>query len=325
VYIVHRLRQSLSYRSRGLQLQFLKKRAETIRRKAEASLRSTQLRVSENFTFTIACLVGKKQFIDLLFTLLSFERSVGCLGNLTILSDGSLDEQDVYFLSKWHENCKVFLKFEDLCDYYHYKPHPTLVSFYNAHYLAPKLFLLNVVQSQSDCLLLDSDVVFFENPLATASGLVHALKSKICVCLEDEWESYDPAVIEYGMSRGANISTKVNTGLVYVPKTALNSIDWSQHIPSSSLENPHIFTEQSSIAASLETVGYSFLPKDKFVVSLRGTGFPRGDYAPFCDIEELYESLVCRHFVTPVRHLMWLKAFPLLKDKLALSQEGSFL
>lgn len=325
MYLVHRLRQSLSYRSRGLHLQFLKKRAEIIRHQAEACLRSNQLRSSSNFTFTIACLVGKKQFVDLLFALLSFERSVGCIGDLTILSDGSLDEQDVYFLSKWHKNCKVFLKFEDLCDYYHYKPHPTLVRFYNAHYLAPKLFLLNVVQSQSDCLLLDSDVVFFENPLATDSGLVHAFKSKTSVCLEDELESYDPAVIEYGTRRGVRISTKVNTGLVYVPKTALNSIDWSQYIPSSSLSKPHIFTEQSSIAASLETIGYSFLPKDKFVVSLRGTGFPRDDYPPFCDIEDSYETLVCRHFVTPVRHLMWLKAFPLLKDKLALSLEGSFL
>jgi len=314
--LFNRLKQSLFFRQRGLRFQVLKKYSGYIRHSAEGLLRNSHLRIQDSSDFTIACLVGKKQLTDLLFTLISFERATGSIGNLTVLSDGSLDNNDVKFLSKWHRNCRVFLDPVDLCQFYRFEPHLTLAEFYKAHYLAPKIFLLNAVQSQDNCILLDSDVIFFRNPFESNSSLVKLMKERKCFCLEDEWESDDPRIISEGQKNGLTISKRINTGLVYVYKSAFDSIDWRKHIPSACISEPHVFTEQSLIAAGLEVAGYSFLPKSEFLVSLKGVAFPKEDHPPFKDIDEPYENLFCRHFVSPVRYLMWLKAFPLLKDKL---------
>ncbi|MDY6937096.1 MAG: hypothetical protein SWY16_05450 [Cyanobacteriota bacterium] len=264
--------------------------------------------------------MGKRQLVDLLFTLLSFERAVGSIGHLTVLSDGSLDAKDVEFFQQWHEKSQVFLNPEELCQAYHYSLDKTLLRFSTSYYLAPKVLLANVVQSRSNCLLLDSDMIFFQNPLTQNGELSKAIESERSTCLEDEVESFDPDIWRCETSKNRSFSKKVNSGLVYVPHGAFDRIDWQDRIPEKSIENPHIFAEQSVIAAGLEAVTYSFLPRSKFLVSLRGTGFPKGDYLPFCDIETSYRALVCRHFVTPVRYLMWLKAFPLLKNDLKLAR-----
>jgi len=275
-----------------------------------------KIRTSEDIPFTIATLVGKKQLPDLLFALLSLKMATGRVSSLVIISDGSLERQDIDFLEQWYENCKVFQTLDQLCQYYDYMPQPILSEFYYSYFAAPKLFLLNVVQSVSNCLLLDSDVIFFNNPLARDSALTDCINQQICCTLEDEVESCDPTIIEYGRINGVKISKQVNSGLVYVPQGALNQVDWKQCIPKESLNDINIFAEQSALAAGLTVVGYRFLPKEQFVVALRGSAFPYGDYAPFHDIQQPYESLVCRHFVTPIRYLMWLKAFPKLKASL---------
>jgi hypothetical protein len=312
VTLVKRIRNSLSFRWRGFLRSLLNMQTARVRHQALPLLRSVKLRTSDDFPFTIATLVGKKQLPDLLLTLASYERAVGTIGNLTVLSDGSLDRQDADFLSSWCDRCQVFLDFDSFCEFHNYKPHPTLLKFYKAHFLAPKVIILDAVAAIANCLLLDSDVVFFQNPLAT---LLQCVKSQTCACFEDEIESFDRKVIDYAQANGVTVSGKVNTGLVYVPKGKLQGLDWSKIISTDSLSVPHVFTEQTAIAVALETVGYRFFPRDKFVVALRGAAFPYGDYAPFHDIDQPYESLVCRHFVTPIRYLMWLNALPKLKDK----------
>jgi hypothetical protein len=300
-------------------LKSLQKDANKIRFNAATSLRSSALNVADSFPFVISCLVGKKYLIDLLFALLSFERSVGGIGKLSILSDGTLTPEDVDFFSSWHSNCNVFLNIDELCEYYNYNPSSILLDFLDSGYFgAAKFFLLNAVQSRANCLLLDSDMVFFQNPLAKTSQLRHCILRETCASLEDDLESFDPAVIEYGEEKGTYVSKRVNVGLVYVPKSTFDFMNWSQHIPQRSIEKPHIFTEQSAVAAGLESVGYSLLSKSQYVVSSQGAVFPdpKSGYSPFSDIKEPYEGLVCRHFITPVRHLMWLKAFPILRDRL---------
>jgi hypothetical protein len=311
--LIKRISNSLSFRGRGFLRSLLNMRTGRVRDRAMPLLRSIQLKTSADFPFTLATLVGKKQLPDLLFALVSYERAVGSIGNLTVLSDGSLDPSDAEFLSKWHDRCQVFLDFPSFCDYHHYKPHLTLSQFYKAHYLAPKVIILDAVQSVTNCLLIDSDVVFFQNPLETLRQCVEAHE---CTCFEDEVESFDQNVIEFAQTNGIAAIGKINTGLVYAPQGSLNGLDWSKIISPKSLANPHVFTEQTSIAVALETVGYRFFPKAEFVVALRGAAFPYGDYKPFHDIQQPYESLVCRHFVTPIRYLMWLKAFPKLKASL---------
>lgn len=316
--IFDRISKSASYRIRGFKLKSLQKDADRIRRQAENSLRKTTLELSNDIRFTIACLVGKKYLTDLLFTLLSFEKSVGHIGHLSVLSDGTLTAEDADFLTSWHGNCNVFLNPYSLCEHYDYNPPSLLLNFFNSGYFgAAKFLLLNAVQSRANCLLLDSDVIFFQNPLAEKSQLrAHILEGK-CLSLEDDLESFDPTIVNYGKQHGKYISKRVNVGLVYIPKATFNSTDWSELIPQISVKEPHIFAEQSAVAAGLESVGFSFLDKSQYVVSSRGAVFPHPEsgYVPFVDIEEPYESLVCRHFITPVRHLMWLKAFPMFWDR----------
>lgn len=316
--LINRLKTSFSFRKRGLKHKILTIQSHKVRDKAEKLLRSSELRLSKSIPFTIACLIGKRQLVDLLFSLLSFERSVKSIGKLTILSDGSLDSQDVQFFQKWHKNSQVFLSIDELCEAYQHPITENLSRFYRSYCLALKLLLINAVQSQSSCLLLDSDVIFFQNPLNPSSEISHAISNQIPVCLEDEIESFDPDIWDNEISKNRIFSKKVNSGLVYLPKGSFDKIDWEDRIPEIAIQKPNIFAEQSIISSGLEQIQYSFLPKSKYLVSLQGTGFPKGNYPPFNDIDISYESLVCRHFITPVRYLMWLKAFPLLENKLKL-------
>lgn len=314
-----RVRNSISYRVRGIGLNSLQKSANKIRFRSEAALRSTTLSISDDSPFVISCLVGKRYLIDLLFALLSFERVVGSIGELSVLSDGTLTIEDTDFLYKWHGKCNVFLNADELCRYYNYNPPQILLDFFASGYFgAAKFLLLNAVQSKANCLLLDSDIVFFQNPLMEKSQLSEYIHNKRCASLEDDLESFDPAVIDYGEVNGIHVPKRVNVGLVYVPQSTFDSTDWSKLVPQVSIEKPHIFTEQSAVAAGLELAGFSFLDKSKYVVSSRGAVFPHPEsgYPPFIDIDAPYENLICRHFITPVRHLMWLNAFPALQSKL---------
>lgn len=320
--MLNRIALSFKYRWRGVRLGRLRRQATRVRAGAVSLLRRHRLRVLEQCPFTVATLAGKKSLEDLLLALTSLERVLSGLGPVVILSDGTLDEADAAFLSRWCPSSIIVRDKHHLVEVVECTPPEALMQFADTCVFGPKLLLGVAVQSRRNCLLMDSDVLFFQDPLRPNEALARALASARPYCMQDELESCDPAVIEHARKRGLEPSRAVNAGLMYLPKGCLDATEWDLVIPEITYRHPTIFSEQSIYAVALTQAGYNLLPPDEYVLTLEGAAFPPEGavYRPFSDAVA-HERIVCRHFVTPVRHLMWLTAFPLLAKRWHLGAE----
>jgi hypothetical protein len=269
-------------------------------------------------TFTITTILGHKYVRDLIFMLASFAAATGPapLGPLLILSDGSLTPNDETLLRTWHPGTHIVHSLDELSEYTGCKFPPTIVTLASKIIWGKKLLLLIAAQHAADTLVLDSDIVFFADPLGPDSALSHHIAAGSPTCMLDCWDSSDPRVLALAAARGVRASDRVNDGLVYLPRNIFAQTDWERILPPHLAEDPYKYSHMACLAVALEEIGYTFLPRDTFFLTAEGGGFPGGDLPVFRDTDVPYDQLICRHFVTPIRHLMWLKAYPLIAHRL---------
>lgn len=143
-------------------------------------------------------------------------------------------------------------------------------------------------------ILLDSDVLFFQNP-SHLTRLAQDKDQKIHL-LRDYQDSYsidsDAAQIQLGIKLPATI----NTGLAFIPKASINfkfaeTIFQKKVIPL----NRDGFAEQTILALLASLSGFEYLPEDYKVVT--GPSISRSD--------------TFRHYVGPVKRLFFDEGVPL--------------
>jgi len=308
--------KALQFRLRGLRLWFQAHRIKRIKHQAILLLENTSLEFNAQIPFGLACLVGQNQYIDLLFSLKSLERVSNGLGNIYILSDGSLNEHQIQFLKNWHPNLKVYTNADTLSEELKIELPPILSQFYQSNCpVAPKLILGYLIQQIDNCLLMDSDIVWFNNPMKDVV-FQNSIQQKLPFCMKDEQESYDHEIETFAAENGLHSKRFVNSGIVYLPNKILNGIDWTKILPNKPSLSYGFFAEQTAFSVVLNQLGFNFLPEKTYLVSLAGSAFPPDARQPFKDIPNHYTDLICRHFVSPVRNLMWLKAYRQLSKQI---------
>jgi hypothetical protein len=161
---------------------------------------------------------------------------------------------------------------------------------------------------RSDVLYSDSDVLGFAPPIE----LEEAINEIRPTYLGQSKPSYDQASLAKIRSEGLEPpKSPLNAGFVFSPKGGLKGELANRLVPNpedmDSSSPTWWWIEQTILSALFGNMGARVLPLDRYVVSLKRQ-------LPFeQDVD--YSRICARHFVSPVRHLMYKKGIPMLLEK----------
>jgi hypothetical protein len=185
------------------------------------------------------------------------------------------------------------------------KEFPRLGRFADSHPMGRKLACLVAFNQQSDVLYSDSDVLAFASP----NELEEAITEIRPTYLGQSEASYDQATLAKIRSEGLKPpQPPLNAGFVFSPKGGLRGELANRLVPNPEEMDTSSPTwwwiEQTILSALFGDIGARVLPLDRYVVSLKRQ-------LPFEDDVD-YSKICARHFVSPVRHLMYKKGIPML-------------
>lgn len=189
---------------------------------------------------------------------------------------------------------------------------PALESFLQQHPLGKKLGLLLALSQQSSFLYCDHDVQAFNSP----DEILELIEKGTPFYLEEEYRSHlDAVIVERAESLGLGYISRLNSGLLYVPKGAI-SVDLAVQLlagwrpPMTSW-----YTEQAVISILMCQARASPLPGNRYVVSNRRQFYWEKDVD--------YSAIAARHFTGTVRHVMYGKGMPELLRQARCLLEGA--
>lgn len=229
-----------------------------------------------------------KDWLNLIWTLKTFYYYSNRHYALCIHDDGTLTEENRETLQYHFPNARIIDRpsadtrvLEELKDY------PHCLEFRKTNHLAPKVFDFASYLESNRMLLLDSDILFFQEPtvllerIEDPNYLLNTVNSDVesayTVDPKEVKEKYNFEVIE-----------RFNSGLGLIHKASIN-FAWIEEF----LTLPNIIghfwrIEQTLYALSSSKYGVELLP-DEYTVRL----------------EENVQGLPSRHYVGEIRHLMY--------------------
>ena len=179
---------------------------------------------------------------------------------------------------------------------------PALAGLARTHPLGRKLAGLLHFQAAGDVLYADSDVLLF-GPAPELESAIRAggppLYNQDVGVLHSDAE-----VLAYASAIGAPPpAANLNSGLLFLPRGCLD-IDLAERLLAGLKGAGNWFIEQTIVALLMAAAGAQPLPTDRYVVSTRGQFFSE-PHVP-------ESAITARHYTSPVRHLMYGRAMPLL-------------
>lgn len=180
-------------------------------------------------------------------------------------------------------------------------PEGNVRRFAGEHPLGRKLGVILALCRESGLIYADADVLAF-GPLRELSG-----SPERPLYLQDiAGVQRDAGAAARLAELGLGYTETLNTGFLRVPAGGLD-LDLAERILDYDTRAGGWFVETTVLAALLHAAGGEPLPKERYVVSVRRQFAGEADHD--------YGALALRHFVTPVRHLMYGRGMPFLRDK----------
>jgi hypothetical protein len=190
---------------------------------------------------------------------------------------------------------------------------PTVAAYGRAHPMGLKLAAVLALHRQGHLLYSDADVLAF-SALAEIDAAIAAGGPPLhlqCVAAT----SSDPVVAARVRERGRTGCASMNAGFVFVPRGALALDEAEDLLRGLDFNALGWFAETTVFSALMHRAGAQPLPRARYVVS------PRRQFYFEEDLD--YATLTLRHFVTPVRPLMYARALPLLWKRWTAAAAGS--
>jgi hypothetical protein len=187
---------------------------------------------------------------------------------------------------------------------------PNVAALGKHHPLGRKLAAILLLQRQHSLIYSDSDVLCFgDMPEVCKSVEQHG---PALYLQEASGLNADPAVLRRASSLDMEAAENLNSGFLYIPQ---NSLDFqTAEMLLADQQRDHElswFVEQTIIAVLMRQAKAQPLPLSKYLVSSHRQWY----FEPDVD----YTQIALRHFVTPVRHIMYLKGLPYLHRRYAMS------
>jgi len=177
---------------------------------------------------------------------------------------------------------------------------PALATFFEQHPLGKKLGLVLALSQRGVLLFCDYDVLAFREPVELFE---YGARGNAAYMREERAASVDQAIVDRSRQLGLEYDARFNSGLLYVPKGAL-AIDQAAQLLADWRPPVHWFTEQTVLNALMQHAHAQPLPQERYVVSARRQFY--------WETDEDYGKIVARHFVSPVRHVMYRYGIPLI-------------
>lgn len=244
----------------------------------------------------VAVLCGPGQFLEGLWSLWSWMRQLSSLAGAVLLFDGRTTPEQRGLFQKLFPNgrlldLKEFLESRSLPDY--------LQRFVAGNWTAKKLAAVYELQKDFSVLYSDSDVLSFQPP----DEIISAIKLGHSAYLFDEFGyALDPWLVDRAKQLGIPVTNQFNAGLVFVPQGEMKCglveailSDWQPSF------NTH-HAEQTLFSMLLNPREVRPLPQNRYVLSWQGVWVFEKDMD--C------RQIVSRHYIGPLRHRMYLTAYP---------------
>jgi hypothetical protein len=169
------------------------------------------------------------------------------------------------------------------------------------HPLGRKLVMILELQRETSLLYSDSDVLAFQAMNQIAEAVANPSKTAPLYLQDIGNVQLDHAAKERVDALGFAVAPTLNSGFLMLPKGCL-SPDVAEKILVAIHDITSWFTETTVIAAMVHEAGGIPLSRNEFVVSVQRqfNGEPDVDY----------HQIALRHFISPVRHLMYRHGMP---------------
>jgi hypothetical protein len=250
----------------------------------------------------MAVLCSHKQFLEGLWSLWSWMRYLSPIMSAVLLFDGKVTSEQKKLFQKLFPGGSLL----ELDTFLAGRPLPFyLKRFILGNWTGKKFAAVFELQKDFDVLYSDCDVIAFSNP----DEIIDSIKFNRSAYLHDTVAyPLDPWLFRRAEKEGIPVSNHFNSGLIYVPKgemreSLLESMlgDWQSDF------NTH-FSEQTLFSTLLDWKSSIPLPQQRYVLSWQGVWIFQKDLN--C------RDLVCRHYTGPMRHRMYLSAYPFLLNQI---------
>ncbi|MEQ9552984.1 MAG: hypothetical protein RIM23_25620 [Coleofasciculus sp. G3-WIS-01] len=233
-------------------------------------------------------LTSATDWLNLIWVLKSFYYFSNRHYALCIHDDGTLTDQQCKVLQDHFPDARVIdRKVADDTMQVFLESYPRCLEFRQTNHLSPKVFDFIAYLESDRMLLLDSDVLFFQEPTELLRRIESPIYSYNSVN-RDIASAYtvDSAVVRERM--GFTIQPRFNSGLGLIHKKSMN-LDWIEQFLSLPGIIGHFWRiEQTLFALCSSKFGVDLLPEEYDVHLGKGI-----------------KSSPCRHYVGAIRHLMY--------------------
>jgi hypothetical protein len=221
---------------------------------------------------------------------------------LRIVVDGSVPESETAAACKLFPGLRIFNVERDVASVL--ESTPALASFVRKHPLGKKLAFILAHSQENSILYADHDVLAFNAPVEL---LARIDAGSPCYMEEEREGNLDPVLLERCGSLGLEHFSKMNSGLLFIPKGILSS-----HLAGEILSNwrpPMVswFSEQTVLSVLMRQANAISLPRERYVITTRRQFYFEEDVD--------YKTIAARHFTGTVRHLMYKFGMPVLLDQ----------
>ena len=235
--------------------------------------------------FEIHIVTSNRDFLDSLWAVKTFCFFSKTTPRLVVHDDGSLNPQQVERLSQHFVGAQVIRRSLADAEMAHYLdgfPHARSFRAQPSFYCALKLLDLLKYSKKNNILIIDSDLLFFENP----AELLECITKNLPCFMRDYQNFYSSQGVQFLKSRGIRLTPRLNAGLLFIQRdfyeTHLAAMDqYFKHMPAH-----HGITALNRHEQTLHAM-----------LSARSGARPLSEQYQISD-DQLSERSVCHHFVT---------------------------
>lgn len=240
-----------------------------------------------DFPATLIGFCGRADLPEQVASWRSFQRRVGRPRRVTLVSDGTLEADDVAILRSVEASVEV----RTLEEFGGPWATPAMRAYATAVPMGRKLFVMRALGEMAPCLYADSDILFFRG----AAGLREAelWRGGAPRYLFDPYTSLDRRLLR-GPEEGEEA---VNGGLVLVP----GPLDWSDALHRLDLlSDPAFFTEQTLAHLVIRRAGGRPLDRRRYVLRNEDQWAARDWFVG--------PDTALRHYISSIRYKFWAQA-----------------